>query len=592
MSAPVVSPQKTKVPQHEWSAWVGPYFAWAFVFSAACLRTLDPGQTSRRMTYAFYGLAIGALSLLAAPIVRALRRRSLAPVHGVLFSGLVVGAGASVAATLFPRPPLQESPLHRSLRGVLERRGTSSSYMFRGVTINNRANRIGWMDSEAPTGPSPIIFIGDSFLESRSSRNLAALVEEKLASVGNGPAVVNLSKEDTEPSIEYRNRFYEFAFRRKPSRVVLFLFAGNDFQWGYSYEPYRHPSVWVTPQALWRGLALGPRAVALLANAYVRASPIVSRQDVSDRAPGIGEELGDLIYLTAMAYGTDRPHQRSKERGDGLLRATGGLLARALGVDPRAFDLQEEARTAASLASSSERGRVRPKPSPPRAAPTPLLRYSAAKEKCHAVDWAPLWKDYRALFALRRELRLNAIARFIAERYCGVEDARPFVEVLSAQSDAFKEELTWGPDMPYALFPAVAAAVSGEEQRPWIDEDEATRLGHEYERLVLEMDSAAKSKGVAFTIVLIPSAFAVDEEFRRFWSGLREFWKGPSGSARVQAEFARTLGERVDVIDLAAHPELLQGAYWPFDGHFNEKGNSAVAAFLAEELAAREAVKR
>lgn len=130
----------------------------------------------------------------------------------------------------------------------------------------------------------------------------------------------------------------------------------------------------------------------------------------------------------------------------------------------------------------------------------------------------------------------------------------------------------------------MAAALSGQKRESWIHSTEAERLGVEYAKLVMEMHDAARRQSVRFTVVLIPEASMADGAFRRFWSGMPEFWEQLRGNHWVQQALARELKGRVAVVDLAEFPETLQDAYWPLDGHFNEKGQAAVAELLVQHL--------
>jgi hypothetical protein len=101
---------------------------------------------------------------------------------------------------------------------------------------------------------------------------------------------------------------------------------------------------------------------------------------------------------------------------------------------------------------------------------------------------------------------------------------------------------------------------------------------------MVEMGDAARLQGSLFTVVLIPEASMVDDGFRRFWSGMPQFWDQVRGTHWVQEALARELKGRIDIVDLAEHRNLLQDAYWPLDGHFNEKGQAAVAELLAQRF--------
>jgi len=539
---------------------------------------VENAGVSRRLAVASGALILAAFILLGAEVTLAAARRDLPRLFWAGYAGIVVALGIVMASLLLPSTSPPPSHLHESLRAVFERSGASSSYSFRGVQMRSRANVVGWMDSDTDKGPAPIVFIGDSFLESRSSTNLAARVESRLKSLGVGTGVVNLSKDDTEPALEYRNRFYEFALRKKPSRIVVFLYAGNDYHYGYSYARYEHPRVFVTLRAVLRARRVSARAVRFLGNRYISERPIVSRQDVADAMPGASEEVADRTYLAALAYGTEAPGAEPMSgRPRQLMQRTGELVARALGVEhaaPREVASHRKVTAAQAPAAAATATPPAPPPTPRPASPV-----------CRETNWSLLWPDYQKLFARSVESRLEAIGAFVAERYCGFSDVQPFVDLLSRQSPEFRDHVIWGADMPYALFPAMAAAVSGQRRESWIDRAEAGRLGREYARLMVEMGDAARLQGSLFTVVLIPEASMVDDGFRRFWSGMPQFWDQIRGTHWVQEALARELKGRIDLIDLAEHRDLLQDAYWPLDGHFNEKGQAAVAELLARGFA-------
>ncbi len=557
--------------------WLSPYAAWGCLFLGAAIGSVENAGISRRLAVASGALILAALILLGAEVTLAAARRDLPRLFWAGYAGIVVALGVVMASLLLPSTSASPSHLQESLRAVFERSGASSSYSFRGVQMRSRANVVGWMDSDTDKGPAPIVFIGDSFLESRSSTNLAARVESRLKGLGVGTGVVNLSKDDTEPALEYRNRFYEFALRKKPSRIVVFLYAGNDYHYGYSYARYEHPRIFVTPRALSRAIRVSPRAVRFLVNRYLSGRPIVSRQDVADAMPGASEEVADRTYLAALAYGTEAPGGEPLSGPPRrLMQRTGELVARALGVEPAApREAAPHRRMAAAQAPAAT-----VTPPPPTPAPTPR----PASPVCRETNWSLLWPDYKRLFARSVESRLEAIGAFVAERYCGFTDVQPFIDLLSRQSREFRDHVTWGADMPYALFPAMAAAVSGQRRESWIDTAEARRLGREYAHLMVEMGDAARSQGSRFTVVLIPEASMVDDGFRRFWSGMPQFWDQVRGTHWVQEALARELKGRIDIVDLAEHRNLLQDAYWPLDGHFNEKGQAAVAELLAQRF--------
>ena len=77
----------------------------------------------------------------------------------------------------------------------------------------------------------------------------------------------------------------------------------------------------------------------------------------------------------------------------------------------------------------------------------------------------------------------------------------------------------------------------------------------------------------------------VDESFRRFWRGLTTFQQIFAPLPDQHRELAQSLhGSGIETIDLALEPDLMRGAYWELDGHFNELGNQRVAERIAAAL--------
>lgn len=193
--------------------------------------------------------------------------------------------------------------------------------------------------------------------------------------------------------------------------------------------------------------------------------------------------------------------------------------------------------------------------------------------------------DYHRIFSLPRAARLEAIGASVARDYCGLSDPRPFVDTLRRQNGRFRDYVTAEPDMHYYLFPAVAEAAgllrpARGPTRPQIQE-----TATEYGKLFGEMHEAARAQGVRFTVVLIPEAAMVDESFRRFWGGLTTFQEIFAPLPELHREVAKSLDRRdIETIDLASEPDLMQGAYWELDGHFNEVGNQRVAERIADAL--------
>jgi len=523
--------------------WVAPYAGWglcvaALVLSLAATRLEGPAP---RWVPAAFRAAVGTGALgvacLGLLVWSARRRRSRQGLVALGVSGAVWLLLLSAAAWVLPPPP--PSDLQESLRAVVARRGEAGDTSFRGTRIVNRFNRLGWPDDEfRDAAARRLVFIGDSFLEVRSTRNLAARVEDHLRADGADVDVLNLSQADTGPTVDYRHRFFELALPRAPERIVVFIYAMNDLLPGYTFQSYRPPGLTVSDEAAATPGLAPPVAAALRALAEA-GTRLESRRALLARLPANPD--AELAYMVSVS---SAPRRAARGPGAAVSAAADALIHQAQRV----------------------RGRWR--------------RVGGG---CAGFPWLEVADEYQQLFLAPRPERLDRIGRFIAERYCGMSDAAPFIAALRRQPEDVRAFVTAEADMPYYLFPAVAEAAGVPVPRTVGVDPRATAV--EYARLLGEMAAAARARGVAFSVVLIPEAAMSDTAFRRFWSGLTSFESLMGTPHLLHRALARALAEAgIDTLDLAAEAGLLDGGYWPLDGHFNEQGNARVAAHLAAWL--------
>ena len=127
-------------------------------------------------------------------------------------------------------------------------------------------------------------------------------------------------------------------------------------------------------------------------------------------------------------------------------------------------------------------------------------------------------------------------------------------------------------------------AASGNNKVKQIRPDRVERASSEYVKLFKSMHDFASARGVGLTLVLIPVATNIDEDYIRCWKPMRGKGKDDGrGPPMVKAVKAKLDG-LVATIDLTDYPEGFQGGSWLFDGHWNEKGNAAAAKIVADYI--------
>src|SRR5262245_31648349 len=303
-------PPRLRIEPWEW--WL-PYAGWLLCIAGWSLTLLERDGIVELRERALSPLATWFLGIGASAIILQLMygilRRSPVSIAAVLYAGFVSGLGLVLTATFLPSAETP-SQLQQSLRRLLERRSAVGEALFHGIRITHKTNKFGWEDDE----PSRVAtvrygFVGDSFLEVNSSRNLARRVEDILRQDDIDVDVLNLSISDTDPS-EYRHRFYEVALTEAPSQILMFLYTGNDYSLDYKYEPYRHPTFWLTPQAVKFGGQLSPTLAGELQSLSDAGIKFYSREGFVNRlhaSPGDAS----LVYLAALAYSHPPPYNFS-----------------------------------------------------------------------------------------------------------------------------------------------------------------------------------------------------------------------------------------------------------------------------------------
>ncbi len=519
--------------------WVGPYGAWALGLAgwilysmAGPVESLAPQLVILVQVAGVTTISAGVLGVFGFWWVAG-RRRSTSGRLAVLVAGVVVLGTLTAAGWLLPPPP--PSPLQTKAAQLLARRLTTEQGRFRGVPLTAHFNHLGWPDDEGrPDARQRVVFMGDSFLEVRSSRNLAARVESALGAAGLDVDVVNVAQADTGPVPEYRHWFFEQVLPQKPDQVVLFLYTMNDLVPGFRFEPYQSPRIEIGIGAS-QVSGLGSRLTEGLARLAEHHTVFHSRAALVRLLPG-GVD-GDLAYLAALAHD-----------------AAGSRRGPATTV----------ARLAVGLLGQARHWR----------------RLARAGTTCAGQPWQQGWAEYERIFRRPVSERLDAIGAFIAANYCEAPDATPYISALRRQPPDVRQFITSEPDMPYYLFPAVAGAAGARGPGAPTGDVDATAAA--YVRLVLEMRQAAHGQGSRFAVVLIPEASMVDSEFRTFWRGLRlpmEQLTATHALHRTLASALMTAGVRT--LDLAREPGLLDGGFWLMDGHFNDVGHDRVSSRLA-----------
>lgn len=449
----------------------------------------------------------------------------------------------------------QYSDFQVAIQKQLARRSTTSKIIFRGVEIQEDANYLGFIDKDRQYESSQprVVFIGDSFLETKTSRPLALRVETGLAKGGQAIEVINLSKSDTDPDPDYRHKLHELAFEYRPSHVFVFIYAGNDLHRRYRYTSYRHQAYSISDEAMeyLRGANIGSQALALLEQLNRDRIVLASKLDLFEHLKGldVGLQQKNLIYLACLGY--------SRSESLSIFRQIWPNTIERFGI-------------AAGRISKGWK----------------KLRRSLRRKipGCAATPWVDIGDRYERIYELPRDQRLEALAQFVARDYCQLEDPEPFLQVLQGLDPTFIDTLIEEPVSPGLLLKGLPSTVAGQTLVKKFDQADVERDADEFVRLLKEFYSVATSHGAGLTVVLIPVASHADNAFYKFWKplidvrGYYEFRKASRDAVRKRLV---SIMPTIDLIDFA---DQFDGGYWKFDGHWDEKGNNVAAGILARYI--------
>lgn len=448
-----------------------------------------------------------------------------------------------------PLPPFEYSlevysKAQITLQRLMGRRVTIKDTRFRGEVHRETFNSLGWPDKErmpdAP-GKRQIVFIGDSFLQVRSVHNAAWLVEERLRHDNNDIEVINLSQDDTDP-VDYRFRFYEFAFEYNPAHIVIFLCLANDLDINYRYTPYKHEPFYVSDQAI---LYLASRVKRSVLHELIRLKN--SNMLFKDKGGLIGalrafklpvNEL-KFIYLAVTAHSSNS-HGRPFPLEERFPKISAALCQ----LWQNSFKL---------------------------AAPSLQIR-AAAKEE---------YQKYAATYSLPKQQRLTAVAKLIAKQ----NNPELIVTKLSLLDGGFLGEFVEEPDMTYISFPAIEKFVYNVPANFETPSKQAvTEAIDNYILLFSELMAEAARRNVPLTFVLIPEASLIDEDYYHFWLPMLDFREKLGPIHALGTELSVRLPAVAHTIDLNNFKKDFNSGYWHFDGHWNHKGNDAAAAIVSSYL--------
>jgi hypothetical protein len=106
-------------------------------------------------------------------------------------------------------------------------------------------------------------------------------------------------------------------------------------------------------------------------------------------------------------------------------------------------------------------------------------------------------------------------------------------------------------------------------------------------RWVRRTSDLCRARGAAFTLVVVPEAFQVDERMRELWLPLADMRELMAPEASACQELVKVCrGDGMDVVDLHASMAGLRGTYLDLDGHWSDRGVELVAGVMASHLAA------
>jgi len=437
----------------------------------------------------------------------------------------------------------QYSKTQVNLQTRLRYRSMQINTSFRGVELKWSTNSLGWPDVERSyTGTSRrFVFIGDSFLADRSSRNVARLVEDRFSSAGEPIEIINLSQSNTDPE-DYRYRLQELAADYGPELIVLFLYAGNDFSSNYKFTPYRHEHFSVSRDALH----------------FIRLN-----MDIPDAL----EDKLEQMHANGVRF-ADQDEFLKMFEGSALSEMDNDFIYQVVYAfsswNASRFPLRD-------------------------LAPSTLTRLTQVwsqwlSDPGEQSGWRAYQSEYIRIFRRPLSERLELIAE-LAARMNKSSDVEHFRSSLAQLPRAFIDELVAEPDMTYFLWPALNYYVLHKPVRPIFGRGLLNQAAAEYLKLIDNMQQTSTDIGARLMVVLIPEASQVDNDFYSFWKPLFNFRSYKFGEHQISRMVSNQLRSSEEaIIVLADYSDRFQESYWHFDGHWNEQGNAAAADIIYTEL--------
>ncbi|MEE8428815.1 MAG: hypothetical protein V3S33_04875 [Gammaproteobacteria bacterium] len=139
-----------------------------------------------------------------------------------------------------------------------------------------------------------------------------------------------------------------------------------------------------------------------------------------------------------------------------------------------------------------------------------------------SAQWISLQPEYEKVFTLPKEERLDHIAE-LAARYNNSPGKEPYLRKLRKLPSQFLDELLEEVNVTYYLWPAITKLVLDYPKENRVFYRRINAAADNYTKLMEEFRREAELRGVKLTIVLIPEASQVDDDFLQFWVPLLNF---------------------------------------------------------------------
>jgi hypothetical protein len=468
----------------------------------------------------------------------------------LIISTCIYAAMLIIAESILPPFDCKYTETQRFIQKQLKRRNVDHEKPYRNITIKNLYNDLGWpgKNLNKTRGANKIVFIGDSFLEKKSTKNLSQISEEILKSKKNTTEVITLSEAGMGPE-QYRFLLYEFALNMKAKHIYIFFYEANDLVPYFVFTPYKHLDFSMTTNAykIIETLSLPPEVQRMLYKEMKYKNVYHSKRDLYDKLDRFNLDINQkaLIYLACYGYSCNK---------------TGMPLF------PKLFD---------SLKNIS-------------------FKKIFQKNSNIPPTWESIYPQYKTIFTSPENERLEKIAKLLAYDYLGLDDYKPCFDLLRKQDPYFISYLIKQVDMIYYFVTAVRHAITNNvpDQGWTLKAEKLNKVIHEYLKLIQEMKLTAQSQGILLTLVFIPEASYVDENFRQFWKPMLDFQKQFKIQHDIYTSLKSNLLGKIEVIDFGQYPEKFSNGYWKFDGHWNEKGNRNAAEILAEYIISQQKVTK